>query len=145
MNIQDCFPLGWTGLISLQSKGLSRVFFSPTVQKHQFFGAQPSLWSNRGWDSWMLASTQWIWVWANSERYWRTGKPGMLPSMGLQRVRHDRGTKQQQKEELAEKALSLLCVHVQERPCEDTGRKQPSASWEESHHQNLNQSKFFLN
>ena len=46
MNIQDLFPLGWTGLISLQSKGLSRVLFNTTVQKHQFFGAQLSLWSN---------------------------------------------------------------------------------------------------
>ena len=46
MNIQDRFPLGWTGLISLQSKGLSRVFSSITVQKHHFFEAQPSLWSN---------------------------------------------------------------------------------------------------
>ena len=43
MNIQDWFPLGWTGWISLQSKGLSRVFFNTTVQKHQFFGAQLSL------------------------------------------------------------------------------------------------------
>ena len=46
MNIQDWFPLGWTGWISLQSKGLSRVFFSTTVQKHQFFGAQPFFWSD---------------------------------------------------------------------------------------------------
>ena len=44
--IQDWSPLGWTGWISLQSKGLSRVFFHTTVQKHQFFYAQPSLWSN---------------------------------------------------------------------------------------------------
>ena len=43
MNTQDWFPLGWTGLISLQSKGLSRVFSNTTVQKHQFFGAQLSL------------------------------------------------------------------------------------------------------
>ena len=43
MNIQDWFPLGWTGWISLQSKGLSRVFSNTTVQKHQFFGAQRSL------------------------------------------------------------------------------------------------------
>ena len=43
MNIQGWFPLGWTGLISLQSKGLSRVFSSTTVWKHQFFSAQPSL------------------------------------------------------------------------------------------------------
>jgi len=46
MNIQDCFPLGLTGLISLQSKGLSRVFSNTTVQKHQFFSAQFSLQSN---------------------------------------------------------------------------------------------------
>ena len=43
MNIQDWFPLGLTGWISLQSKGLSRVFCNTTVQKHQFFGAQLSL------------------------------------------------------------------------------------------------------
>jgi len=43
MNIQDWFPVGWTGWISLQSKGLSRVFSNTTVQKHQFFGAQVSL------------------------------------------------------------------------------------------------------
>ena len=46
MNIQDWFPLGLTGLMSLKSKGLSRVFSNTTVQKHQFFGTQPSLWSN---------------------------------------------------------------------------------------------------
>ena len=43
MNIQDWFPLGWTGWISLQSKGLSRVFSNTAVQKHQFFHAQLSL------------------------------------------------------------------------------------------------------
>ena len=46
MNIQNWFPLGWTGWISLQSKGLSRVFSNTTAQKHQFFGTQLSLWSN---------------------------------------------------------------------------------------------------
>ena len=46
MNIQDWFPLGLTGWVSLQSKGLSRVFSNITVQKHQFFGNQLSLWSN---------------------------------------------------------------------------------------------------
>ena len=43
MNIQDWSPLGWTGWISLQPKGLSRVFSNTTVQKHQFFSAQLSL------------------------------------------------------------------------------------------------------
>ena len=46
MNIQDGFPLGLTGLISLQSKGLSRVFSNTTVQKHRLFSTQPSFWSN---------------------------------------------------------------------------------------------------
>ena len=46
MDIQGWFPLGLIGLISLLSKGLSRVFSSTTVQKHQFFSTHPSLWSN---------------------------------------------------------------------------------------------------
>ena len=46
MNIQGWFPLGWTGWTFLQSKGLSRVSSSTTVQKHPFFGTQLSLWSN---------------------------------------------------------------------------------------------------
>ena len=46
MNIQGWFPVGLTGLISLLSKGLSRVFSSTTIQKHQFFTTQPSIWSN---------------------------------------------------------------------------------------------------
>ena len=46
VNFQDWFPLGLTGLISLLSKGLSNIFSNTTVQKHQFFGAQPSLWSD---------------------------------------------------------------------------------------------------
>ena len=54
MNIQDWFSLGWTGWIFLQSKGLSRVFFNTTVQKHQFFGAQLSLWSNSHIHIWLL-------------------------------------------------------------------------------------------
>ena len=57
MNIQDWSPLGWTGLISSQSKGLSRVFSKITVQKHQFFGAQLSLWSNSHIHTWLLKKT----------------------------------------------------------------------------------------
>ena len=53
MNIEDWFPLGLTGLI-LQSKGLSRVFSNTTVQKHQFFGAQPSSQSNSHIHTWPL-------------------------------------------------------------------------------------------
>ena len=54
MNIQHWFPLGWTGWISLQSKGLSRVFSNTTVQKHNFFGAQLSLQSNSHIHTWPL-------------------------------------------------------------------------------------------
>jgi len=53
-NIQDLFPLRLTGLISLQSKGLSTVFSNTTVQKHQFFGAQLSLCSNSHIHTWLL-------------------------------------------------------------------------------------------
>ena len=58
MNIQDWFPLGLTGLISLQSKGLSRVVSSTTIWKHQFFIAQSSLWSNSHICTWLLEKPQ---------------------------------------------------------------------------------------
>ena len=51
---QDWSPLEWTGWMSLQSKGLSRVFSNTTVQKHQFFGAQPSSQSNSHIHTWPL-------------------------------------------------------------------------------------------
>ena len=56
VNIQYWFLLGLTGLISLQSKGLSKVFSNTTIQKHQFFCAQPSLWSNSDWTTWYMTT-----------------------------------------------------------------------------------------
>ena len=53
-DIQGWFPLGLAGWISLQLKGLSRVFFNTTVQKHQFFSAQFSLWSNSHIHTWLV-------------------------------------------------------------------------------------------
>ena len=50
---------------------------------------------DRGWDSWMASLTQWTWVWANSGRWWRTEKPGLLQFMGSQRVRHHLEAEQQ--------------------------------------------------
>ena len=61
MNIWDWFPLGLTGLIFLQSKGLSSVFSNTTVQKHHFFRAQPFLWSNCHIHTWVLAKP-WFWL-----------------------------------------------------------------------------------
>ena len=66
MNIQDWFPLEWTGWISLQSKGFSRIFSNTTVWKHQIFGAQLSLYSNSHIHTWLLekiiALTRWTFV-----------------------------------------------------------------------------------
>ena len=47
---------------------------------------------DRGWDGWMASPTQWTWVWVNSWSWWWTGRPGVLQSMGSQRVRHDWAT-----------------------------------------------------
>ena len=60
-HIQGRSPLGWTGWISLQSKGLSGVFPNITVQKHQFFGTQLSLWSNSHIHRWLLEKPQ-LWL-----------------------------------------------------------------------------------
>ena len=54
MDIQGWFPLGLPGLITLQSKEISRVFSNTSVQKHQFFGTHPSLWSNSHIHTWLL-------------------------------------------------------------------------------------------
>ena len=49
---------------------------------------------NRGWDGWMVSPTRWTWVWASSGSWWWTGKPGVLQSIGSQRIRHDGATEQ---------------------------------------------------
>ena len=67
---------------------------------------------NRGWDGWVASPTQWTWVWANSGRWWRTEKPSVLQSMGLQRVGPNLATAQQrQKLVLAE--ISLINWHLE--------------------------------
>ena len=66
MNIQDWFPLGLIGYTSLEIRGLSRVFSKTTVQKHQYFSTQPSIWSNSHSQMWLLekniALTRWTFV-----------------------------------------------------------------------------------
>ena len=52
---------------------------------------------DRGWDGWMASPTPWMWVWASSGRWWRTGKSGVLQSMGSQRVGHDWAAEWQQR------------------------------------------------
>ena len=60
---------------------------------------------DRGWDCWLASLTQWTWVWVDSRKWLRTGKPVMLQSMGSQRVRHDWATQQQ-----------LPCTSIGQRP-----------------------------
>ena len=55
---------------------------------------------DRGWDGWMASLTQWVWV--NSRRQWRTGKPGVLPTMGLQRARYN----------LVTCSVTYICIHT---------------------------------
>ena len=63
---------------------------------------------DRGWDGWMASLTQWRWVWVNSGSWWRTGRPGVLQSMGSQRVGHDCTTEQQQHHATPLSCLSVL-------------------------------------
>ena len=69
VNIQDWFHLGWTGWISLMPKGFSRVFSSTTVQKHQFFSTQPSLWSNSHILTWLLEKP-YLWLYGPLSAKW---------------------------------------------------------------------------
>ena len=76
----------------------------PPDEKNWLIGKDPDVgkdWrqkekgGNRGWDGWMASSTQWVWIWTNSRRLWRTGEPGLLQSVGLQTVGNDLATEQQ--------------------------------------------------
>ena len=76
--ISGWFPLGLISLIALQSKGLSRVFSSTTVQKHQFFDTQPSLWSNAHIRTWLLEKPWLLLMWSTG---YGNGKPLQYPCL----------------------------------------------------------------
>ena len=69
---------------------------------------------DRGRDGWMASPTQWTWVWVSSGRWWRTGKPGVLQSLGSQWVWHDWATEQQQQMHLYLSLLSIcfICLSI---------------------------------
>ena len=82
-------------MLKLKLQYFGTWFEEPTHQK------RPWCWErlkaggegdDKGWDGWIASLTQWTWVWANSGRWWRTWKPGVLQSMGSQRVGHDWAT-----------------------------------------------------
>ena len=91
MTMQDWFPLGWTGLTSLQSKGISRVFSNTTVQKHQFFSTQLSLRILKYLSIFIGEGNGNPLQYACLENPW-TEEPGGLLSTGLHRVGHTEGT-----------------------------------------------------
>ena len=92
----------WIFIGRPDAKAETPILWSPDA-KNWLIGKDPDAgedWrqgkvGNRGWDGWMASLTQWTRVWANFGRQWRTGKPGMLLSLGLQRVGHNLATEQQ--------------------------------------------------
>ena len=94
---------------------------------------------DRRWDGWMASPTQWTWVWTSSGNWWWTGKPGMLQSIGLQRLRHNWAT------ELKKRCQNMLSLSVLPSTsvslslwCEHSERSQLSSSQKEKSHQKLN-------
>ena len=87
----------WIFIRRTDAEAKSPILWRPDA-KSQLTGKRPWCWErlkaggegdDRGGDGWMASSTQWTWVWAGSGSWWWTGKPGVLQSMGLQRVGHD--------------------------------------------------------
>ena len=90
----------WIFIGRTEAEAGTPVFWPPDL-KNRLIWKDPSAWKdwrreekrdNRGWDGWMASPTQWTWVWLNSGSWWWTGRPGMLQSMGSQRVGDDWST-----------------------------------------------------
>ena len=92
---QSWIFIGRTDKLKLQYFG-HLIQSTDSLEKILMLGKLRAEGDDRWWDGWMASLTQWTWVWANSGRQWRTGKPGVLQSMVSQRVGHDLATKQQQ-------------------------------------------------
>ena len=86
-------PVPWSPDMKSQLTGKDPDAWPDWGQEKRLKGGEEG--GDRGWDGWMASPIQWTWVWANSERWWRKVKPGVLQSMGLQRVRHNWQTEQQ--------------------------------------------------
>ena len=76
---------------------------------------------DKGWDGWMVSLTHWTWVWASSGRWWRTGKPGMLQSMGSQRDRTEQLSNSNKTDEKG--GASQVALGVGNLPAETTGSR----------------------
>ena len=98
--IQPVHPKGnqfWIFIGRTDAEAETPILWPPD-EKNWLTGKDPDGWErlkvgeegdDRGWDGWMASLTGWAWVWVSSRSWWWAGKPGMLPSMGSQRVGHD--------------------------------------------------------
>ena len=114
--IQSINPKGnqsWIFIRRTDAEAEAPILWLPDG-KNWLIGKRPWCWerlkageegADRGWDGWMASQTRWTWVWANSGRWWWTGKPAVLQSMGSQRVGHDWVTEQNWR------SLALRCKH----------------------------------
>ena len=93
----------WIFIRRTDAEAEALILWPPDVKSWLIHWKRPWCWErlrareeggNRGWDGWIVSLTQWTWVWTNSRRRWRTGKTGMLQSMGSQRVGCDWATEQ---------------------------------------------------
>ena len=92
----------WIFIGRTDAEAEAPILWPPDVKKTH--GKRPWCWErlkvregdDRGWDGWMASPTRWTWVWANSGRWWRPGRPAVLQSMGSQRVGRDWATEQQE-------------------------------------------------
>ena len=82
---------------------------------------------DRRWDGWMASCTQWTWIWANSGRQWRTGKPGTLLSVGSRRVGHDLATEQQQQRQAKHYGPCFWVMEKEPQMSFEQGSKEMSA------------------
>ena len=114
--IQPVHPKGnqsWIFIGRTDAEAEAPILWPPNV-KNWLIGKDPD--AGKDWgqeekgmtedESWMASSTQWTWVWTSSVRRWRTGEPGMLQSMGSQRIRHNLATEQQGR------SKEILCSHA---------------------------------
>ena len=94
--IKPVHPKGDQSWIFIERTNAEAPVLWPSDAKNWLIGKDPDAgkhWrQEKGWDDWMASPTWWTWVWASSGRWWRTGKPGVLQSMELQRVRHNWAT-----------------------------------------------------
>ena len=96
--IKPVNPTGNQSWIFIVKTDAEALVLWPPDAKNQLIGKVPDAGKDcRGWNGYIASPTQWTWIWANSKRQQRTGKPVVLQSTGLQRAGHDLGPKQQQK------------------------------------------------